>query len=1112
MLMHRFIVFVVCFTSACALFGQANFSAVKSGNWTDASIWKIESGRDADGIPDADDNIYATDVSLRVMASVAVNNFTLKSDHDHQSINITNGNLTVHGNFTLACSSDDDNLSTLTLASGSIIVYGDFIYDNPDNSDKGGIIINNEGQFEGIKKSIVLHGNMNPNLSNKMHIKILGEEKGSYELLIAGGKTQEIIGTDNDIDYSKIIVDNGSTLRFYGKDDAPKVYDSLIVKNGTILLDKVSLDDIKEFENQIVVHSGSKIVVVDDIHFPDHKVDDGFATNMHAGSIVEFNIGEDFKVEILKEDFNYRNVVLSGDGIKVLKNEIGGDEKDAVVHTITIEGGTLILDDKVKDISHISGALVIKSGATLEIEGDVKMPDASKITLEEGSSLLYSGDNDQTILGGMTYTKLALAGKGKKIINDPITITKELSFDSDVKTLNLENDILLKSDASGTAFISEMPKDLTITYGGGKFICEHYFISSPIDNNNASENYRDYALPLIAGEAILSQFDDDNPATYGFANGKFTNLVEFPIFGVPGSKYPNVQKSNVSEFNSSTGLFETPSSYTKSIVQTRNGKVSSNAVRFSWADTDGLTVRVKGEINVGDITFNAQKSANGNSFNFYGNPYPCAIDFKKLVAGNSSFTNLSNRIKPVFYVIAPDLLGVNNAGFYNAFTNVGTVPKDIPAYQGFFLQVESINSSNHDFIIKENMKSSLDLTTYKSNKSEEKPELFTAKVYENGIVKDQIHFYFFEGGTNTFDPVLDVKKLDASPIALKGAKLDFFDGKYALNLLANAISNTSEMNMLFTVSNPDANSIEIELSNLSALLDVYHCVYVENIRTGDVYRITGNFLSIPAGNTLEETFAIKSVNAPELIAISSKDASCFGEEDGLLSVDMTNLPLNSSISVSKNNVEMDSFRSTKSIYERVVGAGKYEVNVSGISDICTYTFREIIKESPKVAADFDISDSLYTNTEIVFTSKAQNTRVNEWLTSEEKTVFGDNISMSYAMPGRYWMKLTALGTYESCRDEKLKYFDIEASESNVGVSEDNSFFKTVTTSTHDRSIVVNNTPSQSLVELFSMEGKLIKSRIENNGEVKFSSLNNGTYIVRISNENHAISYQIGIVQ
>lgn len=463
-------------------------------------------------------------------------------------------------------------------------------------------------------------------------------------------------------------------------------------------------------------------------------------------------------------------------------------------------------------------------------------------------------------------------------------------------------------------------------------------------------------------------------------------------------------------------------------------------------------------------------------------------------------------------MIGPDAFGANVMGFYNAATNTGDASRYIPAFQGFMLEVSQVVPGNtSDFTISESHKVASDYETYKSAENEPSPELMSIKVFENNSVKDKIHFYFFEGGTNSYEEILDVKKVAPKVTALQGARLDFFDGKKKLNLIANATTDKKDLNLQFVVENPDANNVALELTNLSNLLNTYNCVYVENISTGEVHSVTGDFLTINVGTVAEETFVIKSVSAPDLFSINSSDATCFGFEDGIIRVDMSNLPENSPVTVFKNNVEIDAFTSNEtSVYKRNVGAGDYEFRISGISELCTYTYRQEIKDSPEVLSDFNISDSLFTGTEVIFTSSAQNNTVNEWFGSDSKTSYGTEITMTYATPGRYWMKLTAIGQYESCKDEELKFFDVAQSESNVGISENQNFFAEVVVATIDNSISVSNIPSNSVVELLNSDGKIVKTAREKNGITTFASLTNASYIIRITNNKQGISYHIGV--
>jgi hypothetical protein len=1186
------------------LFSQGNFSAKASGDWSDATTWNLDSGSDADGVPDADDEVNITNYSINITTTESANNVSVQGTSASSRLFLRPGaDLTINGNLTITISS---KALTSQITGGSLTIVGDLIYTNPNNKTGGGILIRNDGASAANDKTISVGGDFGAENSN-FSLRISGSKIDNPTLVINGGVEQYIAGNYSvNVTYAKINVENGSILKFNSSDQAPYIYDSIHVNNGSILLDSVPLTTIRRFENQITVGANGKITVMDSIPFPDHIFSGTkYVTNMEAGSTSEFIFSSPISRNILTENFNYRNVVFKGDGTKIITNNIDGS--GASVNDLTIEDGILIIDSTVTDISGITGDITVKNGATLRIMGNTTLPDGSKFileagstveylansdqpvaavnnyhhvifdgsgtktvsanfgatgdvtinagilevgvaavnissiagtltikdgatlrimgnpnmpavnkfSLEEGSKVEYASNGPQNVLGALDYWHLGFDGTGTKTTSSDFSFQGEMSFSSDVSTLEIDHNITIKSDINNTGFISEVPSGYTFDYGiSGRFICERFFISTPRDNNIAAENYRDFSLPLINSQALLSQFEDDNPFPYTYSGGAFTNLVELPIFGVPDAPYSAGSSSNVKGFSSLSGNFGTPDSYNDPIVFTNgSGKITTNAVRFGWGDDNGLTIIAKGEVNMGDIAFNAQKSLFGKDYNLFGNPYPCAIDFEAVVAGNANFNTSGAGIKPTFYVIAPDEFGANNTGFYNAVTNAGTVTSSIPAYQGFFLQVEGASSTNYDFTISEDMKSGEDLTTYKSNISTESPELFSVKAYENNGLKDQIHFYFFEGASQSYDEYFDVKKLEPKTEALTGVIADFYDGKKKMNLLANAIDSDAPMNLQFIINNPSNSNVDLELENLTHLLDVFNCVYVENLRTGETYPVDGNFLSIPMGNVTTETFAIISKNAPELFKISKTDATCFGLEDGLIRVDMSNLPENTPVTVLKNNEVIDAFVSNEtSVYKRNVGAGNYEFKLTGVSPSCSYIYRESISQDDEVIADFILSDALVADTNLVFKSTAKNALVNEWFTSLGETYYGDSIVLNYKTAGKHWLKLTAIGNYSHCKDEELKFFSIDSAQTSVGIDEaySSNIFDGVVISTEPSQLTIAKLPKNTKVELLNNVGQLIQTNDEINGIVIFAPLNDASYIIRLSLDNDVRSYHIGL--
>ncbi|MCZ8216540.1 MAG: hypothetical protein O9262_09900, partial [Cyclobacteriaceae bacterium] len=141
-------------------FGQGNFQSNGTGNWTNAGIWNLVSGVDADGIPDADDN-----VTILNTHTVSVSNGGGgPTTHECNNITINNGgilrnnsgtgirSLNVYGTLTI------DNGGTYTLASTIGVVThflnlrGDFVNNGTFTSQVGNSSL--QVTFSGTTQSI----------------------------------------------------------------------------------------------------------------------------------------------------------------------------------------------------------------------------------------------------------------------------------------------------------------------------------------------------------------------------------------------------------------------------------------------------------------------------------------------------------------------------------------------------------------------------------------------------------------------------------------------------------------------------------------------------------------------------------------------------------------------------------------------------------------------------------------------------------------------------------------------------------------------------------------------------------------------------------------------
>ena len=76
---YIYALFACCIVLYATPLQAANFSSLISGNWNAAGTWTLTSGSDADGIPDADDNVTIAGnhtITLDIAPTIATLNMT----------------------------------------------------------------------------------------------------------------------------------------------------------------------------------------------------------------------------------------------------------------------------------------------------------------------------------------------------------------------------------------------------------------------------------------------------------------------------------------------------------------------------------------------------------------------------------------------------------------------------------------------------------------------------------------------------------------------------------------------------------------------------------------------------------------------------------------------------------------------------------------------------------------------------------------------------------------------------------------------------------------------------------------------------------------------------
>lgn len=315
------------------------------------------------------------------------------------------------------------------------------------------------------------------------------------------------------------------------------------------------------------------------------------------------------------------------------------------------------LSGQVKDIIvQTGGSLVVQNG-TLNIAGTIN--NNGVLQASEGT-IGMNGTNPQSIPdGAITGNKIQnlVVGNNLSLLGTD-TITGTLTL-YDGKTLETNNNLVLKSTASGTARIAPLPVD-----GSGNataFINGHVSIERFIPARKA---WRLLSAPIANGMSVsINQAwqesstnqnfgpGDPNPGygvhiTGGIAANGFdqspTNVASMKVYRASSNSFINLPAN--------PGTYAPIGSYTGYMVYIR-GDRGINLNDGNNAAVTSTTLRVKGTVNTGHKTF----PVNATGFTVFGNPYASAINFETLT---------KNNVKNTFYIWDPKLSGSNGLGGY----------------------------------------------------------------------------------------------------------------------------------------------------------------------------------------------------------------------------------------------------------------------------------------------------------------------------------------------------------------------------------------------------------------------------------------------------------------
>ncbi len=201
---------------------QGNFSTLSDGNWNNPAVWTLLSGTDADGIPDADDNVtIKANHDVTVDADAACNDLSLNDgsvDWVGSSIMFNAGKtLTVNGTFTWGF--DATHPGQVNMSEGGTLVLKGAIYSPSPQLIAGSGTVNLNGTSTQTVGGTLTFNNLT--VDNAAGTTLLSNCTVNGTLYFANGKLSLVsdrltIGSSGSIsnaNASRYVVTNGKLFR-----------------------------------------------------------------------------------------------------------------------------------------------------------------------------------------------------------------------------------------------------------------------------------------------------------------------------------------------------------------------------------------------------------------------------------------------------------------------------------------------------------------------------------------------------------------------------------------------------------------------------------------------------------------------------------------------------------------------------------------------------------------------------------------------------------------------------------------------------------------------------------------------------------------------------------
>jgi hypothetical protein len=651
----------------------------------------------------------------QIIPALNFNNLVVTGARQTSNITFSSGTTKINGTFTVSS----------TFTTGALVMAGSTI-EYSSTSASQNVLLTYNGSTNVPYNNVILSGSGVKTISGNLQAIVAGTLSlgtpapsvnynatsnqtvinGTYDALtLSGSGTKTISGT---VVASSTLV-SGVTVSY----DGSAAQDVLSTTYSTLDLSGTGQKNIVGTVTATTLNANSSTISISTGTLSVTTFNAGTSTVNYSGTTQNVMSGVTFY-----------NFILSGSGDKNLSGDLN------VSNDLTLSG-TASLQAGANDVSVTGNTVNGSSASIVKTSGDftVKGNFQNDGTFTNGSGKLIFGGSANSQLSGTGSVSASLV-EISKLASSTLTLNNTLdipalgtlTFTNGTSILDANGKLILNSDATGYAYIPEIPTGSSIT---GSSTMEMYInstlrlwwhLTNPVNSVAATDWIDDFPITgSFVGASVLSPSSNLTSAySYDETN---TNAS----MDVGWTKFPN---ANVTETMSA-------------------GKGYRAFIRDNNTTSTPKTLDVTGVLNNGNINIPLSYTNSGNpgadGWNFVGNPYPATIDWTTL----SGDADLIDANAYVWDAVAKA---------YDFSTTIKISP-----FQGFWVQVN--NAGNGELNLTESLKSTSVAIQRKASIDNEIKITLVDNNVDESYNKSKTSVFVNEFATTGFDRELEASHL-----------------------------------------------------------------------------------------------------------------------------------------------------------------------------------------------------------------------------------------------------------------------------------------------------------------------------------------------------------------